>query len=381
MKVFRHLAAGGSGRVFAAVATAILGITLLAGLSPKDFAFDNAVSRTADGPGLEFGKYGVATAAMGHRGGPPAIPVSDGLTVELSVELADPHPEAGGFMFLMHVYGGDASSQFVIGQWRSYLIVMNGDDYRHERGSPRLSVDLSNVLNGVTDIAVVSDTWGAKVYLNGVLAASQKGTHFTMPESGDPNGFTLALGNSVHCKNSWPGKLRGFALCSRALPESEVGRINSNRDRSRLEVLYTFDRPDGAKDLENDASGNERHLSVSSNTLFIRSGFLDEPILHWNSDDGTLKDVSLNLLGFVPLGFCLAWVIRKSRGYRWPGTCAMVLFSGFMLSLFLELIQAWMPSRSSSSRDLMLNSLGAGLGALALIFWLRLKRHWSRPAN
>lgn len=284
-------------------------------------------------------------------------------------------------MFLMHVYDGDASSQFVIGQWRSHLIVMNGDDYSYERRSPRLSVDLSNVLDGVADIAVVSDTWGAKIYLNGVLAASREGVHFTMPESGDANGFTLAFGNSVHRKNSWPGKLYGFALCSRALPESEIGRMNHTSDHSRFEVLYLFDRLDGPKDLENDASGNGRHLSIPSNTFFIRSGFLDEPILHWNRDEGTLEDVILNLLGFVPLGFCLAWALCKSRGYRWTRTCAVVLLSGFMLSLFFELVQAWIPSRSSSSRDLMFNSLGAGLGALAAIFWLRLPRPWSRTAN
>lgn len=72
-------------------------------------------------------------------------------------------------------------------------------------------------------------------------------------------------------------------------------------------------------------------------------------------------DVGANLLGYAPLGFLLALSALRSRRVSWAVTVA-VLASG-LLSLAMETLQSYLPSRIPSNVDLALNTLGAWLGA------------------
>ncbi|SFU75421.1 VanZ like family protein [Polaromonas sp. YR568] len=72
-------------------------------------------------------------------------------------------------------------------------------------------------------------------------------------------------------------------------------------------------------------------------------------------------DVGANLLGYAPLGFLLALSALRSRRVSWAVTVA-VLAAG-LLSLAMETLQSYLPSRIPSNVDLALNTLGAWLGA------------------
>jgi VanZ family protein len=72
-------------------------------------------------------------------------------------------------------------------------------------------------------------------------------------------------------------------------------------------------------------------------------------------------DVGANLLGYAPLGFLLALAALRSRRVSWAVTVA-VLVCG-LLSLAMETLQSYLPSRIPSNVDLALNTLGAWLGA------------------
>jgi VanZ family protein len=77
----------------------------------------------------------------------------------------------------------------------------------------------------------------------------------------------------------------------------------------------------------------------------------------------TLFDLSINIAAYVPCGFFLA----LSLEYRIPRPRALLIafLSGTVLSFAIESIQSYLPSRVPSNIDLLCNSLGAGLGALA----------------
>lgn len=97
-------------------------------------------------------------------------------------------------------------------------------------------------------------------------------------------------------------------------------------------------------------------------------------------------DVGVNLLGYAPLGFLLALAALRSRRVPWAVSVA-VLGAG-LLSLALETLQTYLPSRVSSNVDLALNTLGAWLGAccawalerIGLINrWNNLRARWFAP--
>jgi VanZ family protein len=72
-------------------------------------------------------------------------------------------------------------------------------------------------------------------------------------------------------------------------------------------------------------------------------------------------DVGVNLLGYAPLGFLLALSALRSQRAFWAISVAVV--SSGLLSLSMETLQSYLPSRVPSNVDLALNTLGAWLGA------------------
>ena len=80
----------------------------------------------------------------------------------------------------------------------------------------------------------------------------------------------------------------------------------------------------------------------------------------------TIFDLAINVLVYLPLGFFLALTLRRLPG-RWTPVCAALLL-GALLSLGLECVQSWLPSRVASNLDLACNTAGSALGAL-LTFW------------
>ncbi|MDO9406137.1 MAG: VanZ family protein [Polaromonas sp.] len=97
----------------------------------------------------------------------------------------------------------------------------------------------------------------------------------------------------------------------------------------------------------------------------------------------TWFDVYANLFGYAPVGFLLAMACLRSRAARWPVTAA-VLGAG-LLSLTLETLQSYLPSRIPSNVDLALNTAGAWLGGCVAWLlvrlgvvdqWSRFRAHW-----
>lgn len=102
--------------------------------------------------------------------------------------------------------------------------------------------------------------------------------------------------------------------------------------------------------------------------------FLTAPLpIYW-----TGFDVVSNVLGYAPLGFLGCVAVLRLR----PHWSAVVLVTGLamLLSLLLESLQMFLPMRVPSNVDLVLNTVGAWLGAVlarVLAAW-GLVAHWSR---
>ena len=109
-------------------------------------------------------------------------------------------------------------------------------------------------------------------------------------------------------------------------------------------------------------------LLIAYGSLFPLSGWTESADpwswLNKSLSDGRLSrpDLIVNLLAYIPLGLSLAVVLRQSMGNIIAVLAATVI--GFALSLGIEYTQAYLPSRVSSTSDLITNTAGSAIGAL-----------------
>jgi len=80
-----------------------------------------------------------------------------------------------------------------------------------------------------------------------------------------------------------------------------------------------------------------------------------------------LDDFIFNILGFAPLGLLL--VPSMSRKWSRLRRVVLVTLFGFLLSFSVETLQGFLPTRASSNTDILANTVGTLLGALAGVLW------------
>ena len=97
-------------------------------------------------------------------------------------------------------------------------------------------------------------------------------------------------------------------------------------------------------------------------------------------------DVVSNVLGYMPLGFFMTLGALRTGHLRWVVWLVVPVLT--MLSLVMETLQIYLPTRVPSNLDLILNILGAALGALSawgleklgvLQRWNRFRANWFVP--
>lgn len=97
-------------------------------------------------------------------------------------------------------------------------------------------------------------------------------------------------------------------------------------------------------------------------------------------------DVAINVVGYAPLGFLLTLTGLRSGHIK--SAVLLAVFSAALLSLSMETLQSYLPSRVPSNVDLLLNTIGASVGAYTgwaleklgvLGRWIRVRERWLAP--
>jgi hypothetical protein len=326
----------------------VLVVTLVAGLRTRDYHFENEVKPAASGLGLQFERYGVAYTDE-VLGADVVRPLNaDGFEIRLS--LGPENLDQDGFAFVAQIYSGDDASQLVIGRWSDRLIVMNGDDYRHRLKQPRITAKLTGLQqrNGV-DLSIRSTRSGSEIRFDGERVARRAGMRLTIPSS--PRRGRIVLGNSVTGRRPWSGEMRSFELRP-AGPSDAVPLLR-----------YRLGGYDGGS--VSGEGGLASVLTVPRRDVVIDKRFLERPFDHqFKLSRSFVLDFVLNLVGFIPLGLML--VFARARIPRMNPLASAIVIAA-LLSLLIELLQAWVPSRSSSALDLALNTMGGALGAFVAV--------------
>jgi VanZ family protein len=335
----------------------VLGITLSAGLWPFSSEKVNEVWWRPDKQGLYLGENGMVVSDGSFSG----IPSKErGYSVEIWME-----PQlTWDSNTILTFYDRRRLSTFVIRQSGDDLSLSRFDAGQPEHVKPR-SLFLDHVFRkGQKVLVTFSSTPGTvSVYLNGVLRRKSENLEIT---GTDFNGI-LVVGNSPYGNSSLSAILQGLAFYDRALGAEEVAEHYRNWQDNREVLaaranlpyaLYLFNEQQGTIVRNVGRAGPD--LVIPKNYFILEHTFLEPFWSEYQPTRAYVEDLAVNIFGLVPLGMCFgalfAWLISSKRALL------LVTVFGFCVSLTIEILQAFMPTRLSGTTDLITNTLGTALG-------------------
>lgn len=314
-------------------------LMLFVGLYQKGFSSANTVHWQADGVGLAFDG-----SSIGYTSRKFSIPgAENGFSIDLTFEPQ--YQLRLSFQVIMVLYGDDDESQLLVGQWDKSLVVMNGSDYSNKYRKPKLYVPLGEKA-GKQQVRIITGTEGTAVYINGVLARKNRAFTLKLPPTSQSR---LILGNSVVIRNGWHGIFYNLSFVAGG---SGGGKIEYFFQKSGEDCVAELGKNGPAILLPG-------HIPVMKKKILVWPDFATvNPVL-------LFIDIVINILGFIPLGVVFPLFLESSGAKNFSGAmlASAILIPCF--SLTIEIAQVWIPSRHSSSLDLILNTLGGMIGILA----------------
>jgi VanZ like family/Concanavalin A-like lectin/glucanases superfamily len=231
---------------------------------------------------------------------------------------------------------------------------------------PRIGVNVRDVFlrRELLLIAISSGAAGTNVYVDGIFRATIPQFRLSAADCSDQ----LVLGTSPVVNRSWSGQMRELAIYSQELSADQVSRhFKSWTAEKRFDVgkdehivaLYFFNEHQGR--TAHDSSGSEINLAIPERFLIVHEKFLEPPWQEFHNDWGYWKNVLINIGGFIPLGL-LFYALARARGSGLPALTTIML--GAAVSLTIEVLQAYLPTRDSGMTDIITNTLGTGVGVL-----------------
>jgi hypothetical protein len=214
-------------------------------------------------------------------------------------------------------------------------------------------------------LTITAGADGTAVYVGGSLVRTVAGLRLSTAD------FTgrLVIGDSPGQADSWQGQLYGLAIYHRELKPAEIARnyvawMQTGRPETsqaeRNAALYLLRERYGAVVHNAAASGPDLFIPARYTVLgkIFLEPFWQEFNLSWSYCSAALK----NVVGFVPLGFCFyAWFTTLRLRRAEIATVAL----GTALSLTIEVLQGWLPTRDSGTTDIFTNTLGTWIGVAA----------------
>jgi len=347
----------------------LLGI-LVAGLWPFH-APKNQVRWLNGANGLLFKRHGSIVSA----GAFTANPSQDNAGCSLEIWLEPNRLDSSGT--ILAFYRSESRSvPFALRQSLADLVILHTtQDSPHNLGKPKIYInDLFRHRQFVL-VTIVSGDSGTSVYADGSLVRKSSNFRFS---SGDLTGRLIA-GNSPTTTDNWSGQLRRIAIYQRQLSAAEVSEHSvslakgvqpSLTESAGAVALYLFD--EGSGSIVHNRVDSATDLLIPERFFILHPQFLENPRSEFRPDWNYWKNVGINIGGFIPLGFFFCAYVSTLR--KMKQAVAITIILGFAVSLTIEVLQAFLPTRDSGMTDLVTNTFGTALGAMACV-WI-VKRPW-----
>jgi VanZ like protein/concanavalin A-like lectin/glucanase superfamily protein len=341
-----------------ALCALVLCSVLVAGLWPFH-APKNQITWLSDGKGVLLGKYGTIVSAGALKANEEATPCS--LEIWLQSNLVDYsgtilafyRPENTVLAFKLHQFLGNLAIQ------RTSV-----EQFHHTKGTSIYVTDLFRHAEPVF-ITISSGPSGTTVYADGALVKTTTNFRLSNHDLAGP----FIIGNAPTGNEPWTGQLQGLAVYDRELSADEVLQHyanwtkNSRSDlsaREGLVALYLFKEGHGS--IVRDQVDSAANLLIPERYLVLHEKFLEPFWLEFRWRWSYWKDVGINIAGFIPLGFFFCAYLSLPRGTG--RSLAITIAVGFLVSLTIEVLQAFLPTRNSGTTDLITNTFGTAIGAI-----------------
>jgi hypothetical protein len=333
--------------------TAILGATLW----PFNPLPPNQVRWLTEANGISFDGAGLVISDELLRAGENLTQQS--CTLELLLRPA----AVKSLYTILSFYTPNRPGQFLVRQWTDGLLVSHDvADDRNKIKRRKIDVDHAFEVGKILLVTIVSGPNGTTVYKNGRQAKSFR----TFTISRNELSGQIVMGTSPVEYQPWLGEVRGLAIYSKGLTPAQVfEHYKAWTDGPGVDLsepdtvaLYRLTERAGNK-LHNAAHGGP-DLEIPRNFTVPHKALLTSPVKEFQASWGYVKDILLNVGGFVPLGFvvCAYLALGRSRGKA----IFFTIFAAGMLSIAIEILQAYIPRRVSGTTDIITNTLGATLG-------------------
>ena len=345
----------GLGTISVCILLGILG----AGLWPFNPYLRNEVSWLVGRNGLRFGDYGMIQASR-----PLHFADSHG-EVSCSLEVwLQPAVDKDQNTFLAF-YTPENPLRFELQQYLDHLLVLR--NIRGQQDHSRIStIGIAYIFrrNKKVFITVTSGPRETAVYIDGRMVKSSPRLGLTKEDLAGQ----LIFGTSPVKSAGWRGNLLGLALYDQELTGTQVaqnyqGWIQNGRPPGFATegkvALYLFEEHTGSV-VHNSARWGPA-LSIPEHFKILQKPVLARPrekdfvrLSYW-------KDVLLNIGGFIPFGFFVCAYLSSSHTRR---AALAAILVGAVVSLTIEILQIYIPTRDSDTTDLVANTSGAILGVL-----------------
>ena len=180
----------------------------------------------------------------------------------------------------------------------------------------------------------------------------------------------LVLGNSPTADNSWSGAIFGVAIYHKELTAAQVrqhyeswtvaGKPDITYDEAPV-GLYLFDERGGR--IVHNQLDVTTYLLMPTHYFVLHPSFLAPPWRRFRygwPGWGFWQDAIVNIIGFVPVGFLLLNYLSVVHPVK--RRAATAILCGLFLSLTIETLQRFLPTRYSDMNDLITNTLGTAVG-------------------
>jgi len=339
-------------------------VIFVAGLWPFNFVPGNRIRWLASGAGLRFDGYGQVYSSV-----PMSSPGGSVGATEATIELVfTPSKSYNNASTVFALVNQDEVS-FAIGQSLTDLFLQGSFTKGAGKRVAKLWID--GVCGHAEElfVTVTLDTRHVDVYLDGQPARS-----FPVSTRADNLSGRLFVGHNVKDGGQWSGSVARLAIFEGTLNAAGISRRYEQWTKTR-HLDRDVNHRGAAYDFVTPAGNFVSSVGETGPVLIIPKTFrlLKPRVLEWpeHLNLSAVVDAVVNIAGFVPFGLSTCLCLRLCTRWSISRCVAMTILVGASVSLVIELLQVFLPTRDSSLADVVTNILGTAIGAGATVIAAR----------